>query len=442
MNNSLAKTYTLPSLFLFALPNMLMMLIFSLYTIVDGTFVAKFVGTTALSALNMVYPVICIEMAAAIMLATGGNAVIARWMGEGRYEQARRVFTFLILTELAAGVLIAVCGNLFADQIVLALGATPRQFALSREYIRVFFAFAPCLFLQCAFQIFFVTAGKPAVGLAVTILSGITNIVLDYVFLVPLNTGIGGAALATGIGYSLTSAVGVVYFTCFRKKHLYFEKPKADRHFLLHTCANGSSEMVTNLSNAVTTYLFNAAFLRFYGEDGVAAITIILYFQYVFTSLFFGYSNGIAPIVSFKFGEKNHTQLRRLFRSSLVIVTVCSAAAVILSQPVLRRIVTIFAPEGSSVYNLTTEGFRIYVIAFLFMGFSIFASAWFTALSNGRVSATISFARTFLFLAGALVFLPFAIGSAGAWIAVPAAETAGILLAAACLKKYRKIYRY
>lgn len=442
MNNSLAKNYNLFSLIMFALPNMIMMLFLSMYTIVDGTFVSKFVGTTALSSVNMVYPMISLEMAIGIMIATGGSAIIARKMGEKREQEAKEIFTFLITVEILIGILIAVLGNIFINQIIRFLGATSSQFELCKDYAVILFAFAPCFLLQTAFQIFFVTAGKPLFGLIVTLISGITNIVLDYVFIVTLNMGIAGAALATGIGYTITAVVGIFYFIRKKNKNLYFVKPKLNKTVLLNTCINGSSEMVTNLANAVTTFLFNYTFLKYFGEDGVASITIVLYFEFVFTALFFGYSNGIAPIISFKYGEKNIVQLKKLMNSSLIFVSFCSITAFIVSKLIIGNILTIFTSVDSNVYQITISGFKYYLAAFLFMGISIFTSAWFTALSNGKVSAIVSFTRTFIFLVGAIVILPYFLGKTGVWLAVPCAEILGIFISIFYLVKYKKEYQY
>ena len=327
MENPLARKFDLGALLRFAAPNVLMMVTLSLYVIVDGVFISRILGTTALSAANMVYPLICLEMASAIMVATGGSAIIARKLGEGRAEEARRDLSFLTAVVLLMGAAVAVGGNLFAGRIVALLGASPAQFALCMDYARMLFCFAPAFFLQTAFQTFFVTAGRPALGLAVTLAAGLANIALDYAFMGSMQMGIAGAALATGIGYCIPALAGVAFFALHRGGALYFVRPKADGGVLLHACANGSSEMVSNLANAVTTFLFNAMFLRYYGEDGVAAITIILYFQYIFTALYFGYSNGIAPVVSFKYGCGDKRQLKQIFRSSLLFIVGSAVAS-------------------------------------------------------------------------------------------------------------------
>lgn len=442
MNNSLAKKFTLSSLLIFALPHMIMMLFMSLYTIVDGVFVSRYVGTTALSAINIVYPTALIQMSIAIMLATGGNAIIAKKMGIKNDKEARENFSLIILTEFLIGLLLSIFGNLFIDPLISLLGATEQQFELCKIYLRILFTFAPAFFLQMAFQTFFVTAGKPVIGLIITVFSGLTNVFLDYLFIIPFKMGIAGAALATGIGFSVTAIFGLVYFTFFRKRTLYFVKPKLEKGFMLKTISNGSSEMVTNLANAVTTFLFNYTFLKFYGEDGVAAITIVLYFQFIFTSLYFGYADGIAPVVSFKYGERDEEQLSKILKSSFIILSFSEILCFTISQLVLKKVLLAFTPIDSNVYSIALTGFRIYSVSFLFMGISMLASAWFTALSDGKASAIISFARTFLFLIGAIIILPMLMGSMGSWISVPCAEILGIILSIFYFKKYKKKYKY
>ena len=428
MDNTLAKKFGFGSLLSFAAPNIIMMVILSMYIIVDGMFIARFVGTTALSAVNMFYPALCSEMAVAIMLATGGSAIVARKMGEGKQKEAQNNLSFLITVELLIGVAVALLGNLFAGGLMSLLGASPAQTPLTVAYARIIFAFAPAFFLQTAFQTFFVTAGKPTLGLAVTILGGAANIVLDYVFMAPLNMGVEGAALATGIGYCIPAISGIVFFLFSRKNPLCFVKPSFDGGVLLHACTNGSSEMVTNLANAVTTFLFNYTLLQFHGEDGVAAITIVLYFQYIFTALYFGYSNGIAPIISYKYGSDDREQLQGIFKSSVIFLIVSTVISNILIHLAIGGILTIFTPAGSSVYNIALHGFSIYSIAFLVMGLGIFSSALFTAFSDGKTSAVISFSRTFIFIVGAIMLLPMILDETGVWLAVPLAELLGAVV--------------
>lgn len=442
MNNSLAKKFTLVSLFSFALPNIIMMISLSMYIIIDGMFVARLVSTTALSAINMFYPAICFEMAMAIMIATGGSAIVARKLGEGKQVEAQTNLSFFIVIELLIGICFAVIGNVFIEEIISFLGANETQAPLSIAYARIIFMFAPAFFLQTAFQTFFVTAGKPTIGLVVTVFAGFMNIVLDFIFMSPLNMGVSGAAIATGIGYSIPAFIGILFFLTAKNNSLHFVKPQFDLRLLLHSCANGSSEMITNLANAVTTFLFNYTLLQFYGEDGVASITIILYFQYIFTALYFGYSNGIAPIISYKFGNNDKAQLQIIFKNSILFLIVSSIIANVFIHLTLSQALTIFTSVNSNVYDITMHGFAIYSCAFMIMGLGIFSSAMFTAYSDGKTSAIISFSRTFIFIVGAILIFPSILGETGIWIAVPLAETFGFIIALFYLNAKKKEFFY
>lgn len=442
MDHTLDKKFTFTSLLSFAIPNIIMMISLSMYIIIDGMFVARLIGTTALSAVNMFYPAICLEMAVAIMIATGGSAIVARKLGEGKQKEAQNNLSFLILIELLIGIGIALLGNLFTKEIISFLGASSTQAPLSMTYAKIIFTFAPAFFLQTAFQTFFVTAGKPTLGLIVTIIAGITNIVLDYIFMAPLNLGVAGAAIATGIGYCIPAVIGILFFLFSKKNSLHFVRPKFDSRVLLQSCANGSSEMVTNLANAATTFLFNYTLLQFYGEDGVASITIILYFQYIFTALYFGYSNGIAPIISYKFGKGDKTQLQSIFKDSILFLIISTIVANIFIHLTITNALTIFTPANSCVYNITIHGFYIYSMAFIIMGLGIFSSAMFTAFSDGKTSAIISFSRTFIFIVGAILILPNVLGDIGVWVAVPVAEVFGFIVAVSYLITKRHKFSY
>lgn len=441
-HNALARQFTLPSLMRFALPNIIMMVFLSMYTIVDGMFISRYVGTLALSAVNMTYPLNCLQMALGIMLASGGSAVIARQLGEGAPEKARHNFSFLLIVSVAISLVFVLAGLFVLDPIISALGASEAQFDLCCTYARILLLFSPAFFLQTAFQTLFVTAGHPGLGLAATVGGGLTNIVLDYVFIARLHWGIAGAAVATGLGYLVPAVAGLIFFSCNRRGTLFFVRPRADWRMLLFACGNGSSEMVTNIANAITTYLFNLIFLHYWGEDGVASITIVLYFQFVFTAVFFGFSMGVAPVFSYKYGAQDAPQLRRLFRYCMGFVLLCSVCCTALSLAVIRPSLTLFTDAGSRVFAITIAGFPLYAASFLFMGVSIFASSLFTAFSDGRVSAIISFARTLVFLVGMLLLLPLLLGETGVWLAVPVAELLGLAVSVRYLIRLRGTYHY
>lgn len=441
-NNALAREFHTVSLIKFALPNIGMMIFLSLYTIVDGMFISRLVGTTALSAINMSFPLNSLQMAIGIMLGTGGSAIIARRQGEGRADEARQNFTMLVTVAALVGLCFAVLGNIFLDPILRVLGTSELQWADCRIYTLIQLAFAPMLFLQTSFQTLFVTAGKPGLGLLTSVGGGITNMVLDWLFIGPMNMGVAGAAIATCLGYCVPSVIGLVYFFRNRNGSLFFVPFKFDGATLAAACGNGSSEMVSNIANAVTTFMFNMLFLRYRGEDGVAAITIAMYFQFVFTAVYFGFSMGVAPVISYKFGERNIPQLGRIFRICMTFVLVCSLGAYLLSWVTLEPALTLFTPRGSGVYEIAMSGFPIYAVSFLLMGTSIFASSLFTALSDGLVSAIISFSRTLVFLAAMLLLLPRILEELGIWLAVPVAEGLGVMVSVYFLLKGRKKYQY
>lgn len=442
MNNSLAREFRFGSLLRFAFPTIIMMLFMSLYTMVDGVFVARFVSTTALSAVNIVFPIVSVVFAIGIMLATGGSAIIAKKLGEGKTEEARRNFSLLSLTGAGTGLLLTVVCYLFLEPILRFLGADAAVFQYCYDYALSLICFIMPGILMVLFQTLFVTAGKPHLGLAVTILGGVANIVLDYVFIVPMGLGIRGAAVATGIGYCLPALFGALYFAFYRKGTLFFTKPEFDGKALLTSCTNGSSEMVTNLSTAVTTFLFNILMMKHSGADGVAAITIVLYAQYLLTAVYLGYSTGTAPVFSFHYGTKNKVQLKRLFRISLVFILVCSVATFALTLLFAEQIVQVFASRGDAVFDMGVYGLRWFSIGFLFTGISIFASALFTAFSDGKISAIISFARTFGFLVLCLLLLPMIMGTDGVWLAVPVAEALGMAVSVFFLCRKSKKYGY
>lgn len=441
-NNTLAREFHTVSLIKFALPNIGMMIFLSLYTIVDGMFISRLVGTTALSAINMSFPLNSLQMAIGIMLGTGGSAIIARRQGEGRADEARQNFTMLVTVAALVGLCFAVLGNIFLDPILRVLGTSELQWADCRIYTLIQLAFAPMLFLQTSFQTLFVTAGKPGLGLLTSVGGGITNMVLDWLFIGPMNMGVAGAAIATCLGYCVPSVIGLVYFFRNRNGSLFFVPFKFDGATLAAACGNGSSEMVSNIANAVTTFMFNMLFMRYRGEDGVAAITIAMYFQFVFTAVYFGFSMGVAPVISYKFGERNIPQLGRIFRICMTFVLACSLGAYLLSWVTLEPALTLFTPRGSGVYEIAMSGFPIYAVSFLLMGTSIFASSLFTALSDGLVSAIISFSRTLVFLAAMLLLLPRILEELGIWLAVPVAEGLGVMVSVYFLLKGRKTYQY
>lgn len=439
--NALAKDFNACSLLKFAFPTIFMMIFCGLYTIVDTIFVARGVNTDALSAINIVTPVVNLIVGLASMLATGGSAIIARKMGDGRDNEARRNFTLITAAAAAVGVIFTVTGLFFLDPLLRALGASDLLLPYCRDYLGVLLFFTPANMLQALFACLFVTAGKPGLGMMTGIAAGLTNALFDYLFIIVFAMGIKGAAFATGIGYTIPAVVGIVFFLCNTRGTLFFTAPEFDLHVLGESAFNGSSEMVGHLSSAVTTFLFNAAMMELAGENGVAAITIMIYLQFLLTTFFIGFSIGVAPVISYNYGNRNHRHLQRVVRISLSVICIVSIAVAVFTLSSGGMLVGIFTWKGSPVYTIARVGFFIFPFAFLFAGFNIFTSAMFTALSNGTLSALLSFSRSFLIALG-IIALPWFLGVNGVWLAVPIAELMSLGLALCILSRNRTRYGY
>ena len=427
MSTSLNQHFTPWALLKFAFPSIIMMIFMSLYTIVDGIYISRFLGSNALSSLNIVFPVINVVIAIATMLGTGGNAIISKYLGEGRDRDARECLTQFTVIGLVISLLLLVLTQIFLTPLCRALGSTDVLLADCRAYLSVSLLFAPACMLQTLFQSYLVTAGMPALGLFLTIGAGILNAVLDYVLILVFPMGIAGAAIATGIGQSVPAVAGLFYFLLSRKG-LYFTRFRLHPKELFMACYNGSSEMVTQLSNAVITFLFNLIMLDLAGENGVAAITILLYGQFLFNAFYLGFSIGISPIVGFQYGAGNRKQLRSIYRTSFLFVLASSVALTVIAVISSTPLVSVFTRDPET-FTLADAGFRIFAFNFLFSGFNIASSGFFTALSNGRVSAIISFLRTLVFIVLSLLTLPRFFGITGAWLAIPVAEFLTLMLA-------------
>lgn len=428
---------------------MIMMIFMSLYTIVDGIFVSRLIGSNALSAVNIVWPVLSVSNALGIMLASGGSAVIATKLGEGKAKDARENFSFLVVTGLLISLLLLVLTILFLDPIVNALGANETLYDYCCDYLKFSIIFAPACMLQNLFQCFFVTAGKPGLGLSLTVIAGLANAFLDYFFMGVLNMGVSGAALATGSGQMIPAIAGLIYFfyaghrlksTENDSNHLYFTGFHYSGQVLLASCANGSSEMVSNLSNAIVTYLFNIILMRLAGEDGVAAITIILYGQFLFNALYLGFSIGVGPVISFNYGAQNKRRLQTVYKICTAFVLLSSVIIGALAFFSADFISAVFVEKGSNTFALTATGFAIFAVNYLFSGYNIFSSGLFTALSDGKTSAILSLSRTFVFIFISLLIFPQIWDITGVWIAVPVAEFMTLFLSVYFHFKNRRIF--
>lgn len=420
--NKLAQDFNGRKLLMFALPTIMMMVFLGLYTIVDTIFVAHFVSTDALAAINVVTPIISLTVGLGTMLAAGGNAVITRNMGAGKGRQAREDFTLIVVSSAAAGLILTVICLIWLTDILHFLGAGGKILPYAEDYLHMLLPFIPAYMLQTAFANLFVTAGHPGLGSALSMGSGVLNILLDYIFIVVCGMGIRGAALGTGLSYLMPTLVGLVFFSIAKQEALFFCRPRFRPWVIIESCLNGSSEMVGQLAAGITTLLFNRSMMGLAGEDGVAAITILNYSQFLFHAFYIGFSMGITPIIGYNHGSRDKERQKKILGLCLRFITAASGSVFLLSFLGSPMIVELFAGASESVYLLAVKGMRLFSLGFLFSGMNLFASAMFTALSKGMVSALLSFLRTFVLLVPAILVLPRFWGVTGVWLAVPTAE--------------------
>ena len=423
----LAQRFTIFSLLRFAAPSIGMMLVISLYTVTDGIFIGRYAGALALAASNIVYPVINLVFGLAIMLASGGSAIVAKNLGEGQLDAANNRFAWLTATGAGIALCLALIVGLFLAPVLNLLGASSAMLADCRLYLGVLLPFFPAAALMVIFNAFYIADGRPIQGFLVSLASGITNAALDYLFLAHWGLGISGAALATGIADLLAAIIGLIYFSRFSRT-LRLRKFRAELPVLHAACSNGASELVTQLSVGLVTFLFNLITFRWAGESGVAAISVILYAEMLLTSILMGFTNGVAPIFSYHYGARHHQELTRLLKISLGIITSFSLLTFAASRLLAAPLITLFLPDGGPVFTLTLSGFLLFSLSFLLVGFNLFASGFFTALSQGKTSALLSFTRNLAGIVIFLMFLPRYWGITGVWLAVPAADLAALLL--------------
>lgn len=430
MSLDMSKHFSTSALIKFTLPTIAMMIFSSCYTIVDGFFVSNYAGKTALAAVNLILPAVMIIASVGMMIGTGGSALVAKTLGEGDRPRARRHFSLLVMFAFAIGSALAIGGWFFMEPTSAALGATGEMAKQATLYGRMMMISMPFFILQYTFQSFFVTAGKPKYGFMVIVAAGLTNIVLDFLFVGVFGWGLPGAALATNIGELIGGGVPLVYFARKRSTHLYFVRPHLRWSVIGRACANGSSEMVTNIAMSFVGILFNWQLLRYIGEDGVAAYGVIMYTAMVFSAVFMGYAIGSSPLMSFQYGAQNHKEMRSLLWKSLGLIGVASVVMFLLGQWLAAPLSAIFVSYDAALLELTVGAYKLYALCFLFMGFAMYASAFFTSLNNGLVSAVISFLRTLVFQVAAVIVLPMVFGIDGIWLAVTVGDGLTCLVAA------------
>lgn len=438
----LSDHFTYRRLFRFVLPSILMMLCTSLYGIVDGFFISNYAGKTAFAAVNLMMPIIMGASTVGFMIGTGGSAIVGEKFGEGKKDEANADFSFLVYFLILLALILALVGYLMSPLIAGWLGATGEFEDDCVLYGRILFLGLPFFTLQVAFQSFFVVAEKPKMSFFINLIAGLSNVLLDYLFVGVAKWGLEGAAIASVIGQAIGGVTPLVYFFAKNKSILRLGKPHFSGKVLLQACSNGSSEMVSDLSSSLVSVFYNQQLLALAGEDGVASYGVMMYANIVFAALFIGYAIGMAPLVSFHYGAKNSSELRNLYRKSLFLMVVSGVLMVVLSEALARSLVAIFTSYDADLMAMAERGFRFFALGFLFMGINIFGSAFFTALNNGLISALISFLRTLVFQTAAVFLLPLSFGLDGVWFAAPLAEGLACVLTLIFLFAQRKRYHY
>ena len=425
---------------LFSLPTVLSTIFMNLYTSVDGMFVARLVDTDALSAVNITLPLTYLVSAVGMMFGSGGNALVARKIGEGKTEEAREDFSLLLVVAFLFSIVLALLFFLWLEPLCRFLGSDDTLLPYCRAYMLPILAVIPLTIFGTMFQMSYITVGKAKLSLGVSMTGGILNIVLDWLFIAVFRWGIAGAAIATSIGYTLPSLFGLVWFTLHKKQSLYLVKPRWRLSTLLHSCANGSSEMAGVLAYSVVAVLFNNILMRIAGSDGVAALSIIWYAQGIFGSLFRGYITGTASVTSYNFGRSDKKRLARLFSISVKAVGTAAVAVTALSYLLGGSVVAFFAENNQIVHDISLRGFHIVAMSFILMGYNVFASGWFTALNDGKTSAILSFCRTIVFLVLPVLILPHFFGTDGVWLSMSVGEGMSLLMTLYYFRKYKAIW--
>lgn len=438
----LSEHFTYGKLLRFTLPSIVMNIFLSLYIIVDGYFVANFVGKTEFAAINLIMPILGILGTIGYMFGVGGSALIAKTLGEKKQEQANRLFSLIVLVSACLGVLMMVAGFIFMRPISSLLGAEGQLLEDSVLYGRVFILSLPAWILLYEFQLFFVTAEKPKLGLAITVLAGLSNIAFDALFIIGFKWGLAGAAAASALSQLVGGVFPIIYFMRKNDSLLRLVKPSWDGKAIVKSLTNGSSEFMAEAAWSIVAIVYNIQLLKYAGEDGVVIYGLLMYVSLIFTALFVGYSNGIGSVFSYHYGAQNHGELKNLLKRSLRLIGITSVAMFVLSELLAHPFSALFLQDAPYLLPDAVHAFRIFSAAYLFTGLAVFGSAFFTALNNGQVSALISFLRTFVFELGAVLLLPLLLGVDGIWYSVVFAELMAAVVGSIFMVALRRKYHY
>ena len=419
-----------------------MMVFTSIYGVVDGFFVSNFAGKTPFAAVNFIMPLLIILGAFGFVFGSGGSALVSKTLGEGDRDRANRLFSMITYVSIAVGIVLAIVGIIFIRPFAAMLGAEGELLDLCVIYGRIILIALPAFMLQIEYQSFFVTAEKPTLGLWVTVAAGVTNMLLDALFIAVFKWGIVGAALATAASQAVAGFSPIIYFSCKNSSLLRLIGPHFDGRALIKTCTNGASEFMTNISMSVVGMLYNLQLMKYAGENGVAAYGVLMYVSFVFQAIFIGYVIGIAPIVGYHYGAQDHGELRSLLKKSGVLIFIASAIMLLLGELLSVPLSHIFVGYDEDLFELTSHAFTVFSVSFLFSGFAIFGSSFFTALSDGLTSALISFLRTLVFQVAAIILFPLFWDIDGIWWSIVAAEVMAVITTLFFLVLKRKKYKY
>ena len=438
----LSDHFTLRRLLKFVFPSIVMMVFTSIYGVVDGLFVSNYAGKDAFTAVNLIYPFIMVLGAVGFMIGTGGTAIVAKTLGEGEGRLANRYFSFLVYVTIVFGAATAIAGIVLLRPMAQLLGAEGVMVDYCVTYGRIILCALPFFMLQNIFQSFFVSAEKPQLGLFVTVMAGLTNIVLDYVLVGVIPLGLVGAAVATAISQTVGGLVPFLYFAFPNSSVLRLTKTKIYPAVLLKTCSNGMSELLGNISMSLVSMLYNFKLIEVAGNDGVAAYGVIMYLQFIFVSIFIGYAIGSAPIISYNYGAGNERELKGMFRKRLILMVGTGVAMALASFLLSNPLSKVFVGYDEKLFTMTVRGFKLFSVAFLACGVNIFASSFFTALNNGLVSAILSVLRTVVFQVIFVLALPLLWGLDGIWFSSPMTEIVSVVVSVVFFMALKNKYKY
>ncbi len=442
MKIQLSEHFTYKKLIKFTIPTIIMMIFTSIYGIVDGIFVSNIVGSDAFAAINLIMPALMIIGSVGFMIGTGGSALISKTIGEGKKEKANEYFSMLIALLIIVSIIFSVIGVILIRPISSLLGADEAMMEYCVTYGRTILIFLVAFVLQNCFQSFLIVAEKPTFGLIISVIAGLLNMLLDFLFIYVFKMGIFGAAAATGISQLVGGIIPLIYFMRDNSSTLRLKKAKFEWKAILKTCTNGSSEMLTNLSLSLVNMLYNMQLMKYAGSNGVVAYGIIMYVGFIFIGTYLGYSIGTAPIIGYHYGAGNTDELKSLLKKSLKLIAVTSIVLTGLAEILSKVLASIFVNYDVMLLEMTTRAIRIFAISYLLSGFNIFSSSFFTALNNGPVSAVISFMRTLVFQVATILILPLIWGIDGVWVAIIFAEAFGLIVSMVFLKINKKKYQY